>query len=210
MLPCQMRSMSASQHKADILESADKPMHRKGAAVTKNGTLGLEPFVVTSLAVALLFFILSTAVALYTTQLLRDSNEKVIQTHRVIVAIDLLLSDVQDAETGQRGYLLTGNERYLEPYHKSGAQLQSRLASVQQLIGENGPQQQRFEDLKGYIASKFAELQETIDVFRSGGLQAALANVNSDRGKSDMDAIRSLISDIRARKPRNGPRASPA
>lgn len=193
-----MQSMSPSQHKADILESADKPMHRKGAAVTKNGTLGLEPFVVTSLAVALLFFILSTVVALYTTQLLRDSNEKVIQTHRVIVAIDLLLSDVQDAETGQRGYLLTGNERYLEPYHKSGAQLQSRLASVQQLIGENGPQQQRFEDLKGYIASKFAELQETIDVFRSGGLQAALANVNSDRGKSDMDAIRSLISDIRA------------
>ena len=173
-------------------------MHRKGAAAKTKGTLGLEPFVVTSLAVALLFFILSTAVAVYTTQLLRDSNEKVIQTHRVIVAIDLLLSDVQDAETGQRGYLLTGNERYLDPYHKSGAQLQSRISTVEQLIGENGSQQQRFSELKSYIASKFAELQETIDVFRSQGAQAALTRVNSDRGKADMDSIRSLISDIRA------------
>ncbi|MCY1667178.1 response regulator [Rhizobium sp. SL86] len=173
-------------------------MHRKGAAANTKGTLGLEPFVAISLAVALLFFILSTAVAVYTTQLLRESNERVIQTHRVIVGIDLLLSDVQDAETGQRGYLLTGNERYLEPYHRSGAQLQSRISAVEQLIAENGSQMQRFSELKSYIASKFAELQETIDVYRSQGAEAALTRVNSDRGKADMDAIRSLISDIRA------------
>lgn len=81
-------------------------MHRKSAALNKLGGLGLEKSLAFGLLAAVVFFVISAAVAVYTTQTLRTSNESVVKTHQVIVSIDLLLSDVQDAETGQRGYLL--------------------------------------------------------------------------------------------------------
>lgn len=172
-------------------------MHRKNASVSNKGTLGLDPTVAVGLAVALLFFILSTAVAIYTTQLLKTSNQGVVQTHNVIVAIDLLLADVQDAETGQRGFLLTGEEPYLEPYHRAVSQVQNRLRLVEGLVSSDDGQRGRVEELRGYVTSKFRELEETLRTYRAQGQAAALAMVNLDRGKAEMDAIRSIIAQLR-------------
>ena len=172
-------------------------MHRKNASVSNKGTLGLDPTVAVGLAVALLFFILSTAVAIYTTQLLKTSNQGVVQTHNVIVAIDLLLADVQDAETGQRGFLLTGEEPYLEPYHRAVSQVQNRLRLVEGLVSSDDGQHGRVEELRGYVTSKFRELDETLRTYRAQGQAAALAMVNLDRGKAEMDAIRSIIAQLR-------------
>ncbi|MEH6499236.1 MAG: response regulator [Pseudoalteromonas distincta] len=172
-------------------------MHRKNASVSNKGTLGLDPTVAVGLAIALLFFILSTAVAIYTTQLLKTSNQGVVQTHNVIVAIDLLLADVQDAETGQRGFLLTGEEPYLEPYHRAVSQVQNRLRLVEGLVNSDDGQRGRVEELRGYVTSKFRELEETLRTYRAQGQAAALAMVNLDRGKAEMDAIRSIIAQLR-------------
>lgn len=172
-------------------------MHRKNASVSNKGTLGLDPTVAVGLAVALLFFILSTAVAIYTTQLLKTSNQGVVQTHNVIVVIDLLLADVQDAETGQRGFLLTGEEPYLEPYHRAVSQVQNRLRLVEGLVSSDDGQRGRVEELRGYVTSKFRELEETLRTYRAQGQAAALAMVNLDRGKAEMDAIRSIIAQLR-------------
>lgn len=172
-------------------------MHRKGKALSGKGALGLDALVATSLAVAIVFFLVTTIVAVYTTRLLRESNQAVVQTHQVIVGLDILLSEIQDAETGQRGFLLTGDERYLEPYYRSVAQLPNRTASVEALMGADGPQLRRFAELKGYVASKFRELEETIEVYRAQGPAAAVAGVRSDRGRADMEAIRSLIASMR-------------
>ncbi|OJF98193.1 response regulator [Pararhizobium antarcticum] len=172
-------------------------MHRKSSATGTKTALGLEPTVLIGLAFALVFFVLSTTVAAYTTQQLRASNASVVQTHRVIVAIDLLLIDAQDAETGQRGYLLTGEDDYLEPYHRAFSQVQNRMTSVERLIGDDISQQARFEELRGYVESKFREMDQTLRVYREEGQSAALALVASDRGKSDMDGIRKLVSELR-------------
>ncbi|WP_394240800.1 response regulator [Halopseudomonas laoshanensis] len=172
-------------------------MHRKNASVNNKGTLGLDPTVALGLAVAFVIFILGTVVAIYTTQLLRTSNQSVLQTHNVIVAIDLLLADVQDAETGQRGYLLTGDEEYLEPYHRAVSQVQSRITLVEGLVANNESQRLRFETLRGYVTSKFNELARTLSVYRDDGQIAALGLVNSDSGKTEMDAIRDVIAELR-------------
>lgn len=172
-------------------------MHRKGKALSGKGAFGLDAVVATSLAVAIGFFLLTTIVALYTTQILRRSNQAVVQTHQVIVGLDVLLSDIRDAETGQRGFLLTGDERYLEPYYRSVSQLANRTAAVGALIGSDGPQIRRFEELKGHVASKFRELDETVDLYRAEGPAAAIAAVRSDRGRADMEAIRTLVSTMR-------------
>jgi CHASE3 domain sensor protein len=64
---------------------------------------------------------------------LRDNNQKIVESHEVITALDELLSSTQDAETGQRGFLLTNNERYLEPYNSALAVIPLRLDDVARL-----------------------------------------------------------------------------
>ena len=88
---------------------------------SKSGTfrqrLGLDPVVAFGLAGAFVFFLLSGVVEYRNLETLRDNNQKAIHSHEVDVALNDLLSSIQDAETGQRGFLLTNNERYLEPYN---------------------------------------------------------------------------------------------
>ncbi|QIB50009.1 response regulator [Pseudomonas sp. OIL-1] len=172
-------------------------MHRKSAGASTKGTLGLDLKVAAGLAAAFVFFVLSTAVAIYTTQLLKSSNEKVLQTHKVIVAIDRLLADVQDAETGQRGFLLTGDERYLEPYNRAVSQIRTRMRVVEDLIARNEAQSWRVDELQGYITTRFQELEIILGIYVREGREAAIAGANLERGKTEMDAIRQVISELR-------------
>lgn len=107
-----------------------------------------------------------------------------------------LLSHLQDAETGQRGYLVTGQERYLEPYTAGVAQARSSLQRVRQLTVDNPNQQRRLDTIEQLIAQKFGELSTTIELRRSQGLDAALKVVLTDQGKIVMDQIRKVSGDM--------------
>ncbi len=172
-------------------------MHRKDAAIRPVKGFGLDMPILIGLAGALIFFVVSTVASLQTTRSLRENNQKVVLTHEVIVAIDLLQSDVQDAETGQRGYLLTGNERYLEPYERARSQLTARFKELESVMGSDLVQQRRLAELRTDVDRKLDELSRTIDMRRDGNAEAALALVNSDVGKTAMDALRSTIADMR-------------
>ncbi len=172
-------------------------MHRKDAAIRPAKGFGLDMPILIGLAGALIFFVVSTVASLQTTRSLRENNQKVVLTHEVIVAIDLLQSDVQDAETGQRGYLLTGNERYLEPYERARSQLTARFKELESVMGSDLVQQRRLAELRTDVDRKLDELSRTIAMRRGGNAEAALALVNSDVGKTAMDALRSTIADMR-------------
>jgi CHASE3 domain sensor protein len=152
--------------------------------------LGLDPVVALSLAGAFLFFLISGAVAYFNLRTLRDNNQKIVHSQEVIMALGELFSSAQDAETGQRGFLLTNNEKYLEPYKSALLAIPPRLDEIAQLTSDNLAQKPRIAALKLHIGAKLAELKETIDLRRTQGLDAALAVVKSDRGKAEMDAIR--------------------
>jgi signal transduction histidine kinase/DNA-binding response OmpR family regulator/CHASE3 domain sensor protein len=154
---------------------------------------GLDPAVALGLIGVLVFFAISGIVAYLNLQTLRDDNQKIVHSHEVIVALGNLLSDAQDAETGQRGFLLTGNEKYLEPYNSALSAISSEISNVTRLIGDNPTQQTKIPVLRSHIDAKLAELKETIDLRRSEGTAAALAVVTTDRGKIEMDAIRTQL-----------------
>lgn len=156
-------------------------------------SLGLDPGVALGLAGAIAFFLVSGVVAFLNLQSLRAGNERVVQTHETIVALDQLLSSVQDAETGQRGFLLTNDDRYLQPYNAALRTIPLKLDEVAALSGQSASQKPRIAALRTHIDEKLAELRETIELRRSAGLDATLAIVNSDRGKLAMDAIRAEI-----------------
>lgn len=148
-------------------------------------------------AAILLFFVISGGLAYSNIQALRADTARVAHTHEVINELGTLFSAVQDAETGQRGYLLTGNARYLEPYQSALAKSETSFNAVATLIADNRTQQANFRRLKPHLDAKLAELKETIDLRQSQDSAAALAVVGTDRGKVEMDAIRSQIDVMR-------------
>lgn len=138
---------------------------------------------------ALLFFLISGAVSFSNVQVMKSDSEKITHSHDVIRALDTFLSTMLDAETGQRGFLLTGNEKYLQPYDDAVSSVNSELSAIATLT----LQQTELGQLKPHVEAKLAILKQTIDLRRREGATAALALVNTDRGKVEMDAIRAQL-----------------
>jgi methyl-accepting chemotaxis protein len=136
------------------------------------------------------------AVSYNSTAKLIDSAEWVGHTHEVLNGLDDLLSLMKDAETGQRGYVITGEARYLEPYQGAREVVGQKQKSLRELIADNPIQQQRLTAMEPLVNSKFAELQETIDLRTTKGFEAAERVVITDRGKNDMDSIRKLVGEM--------------
>src|ERR1700737_2645623 len=111
-----------------------------------------------------------------------------------------LLSDTAarlvDAETGQRGFLLTGDDAYLEPYSAAIKSVDRLLTELKSSTADNPVQQKRLLELEQLIDKKLAELQRTIDLRKQDGLAAANAVVLKGEGKRWMDQIRSLLGDM--------------
>jgi CheY-like chemotaxis protein/CHASE3 domain sensor protein len=114
-------------------------------------------------------------------------------TLEVMQRIDGLLSSLKDAETGQRGYLLTGREGYLEPYNNARADIPGEFQQLRRLTANNPHQQELLSQIEHFSDQKLGELQETIVLKRAGNMDGALAVVLTDRGKIFMDRIRDGI-----------------
>jgi methyl-accepting chemotaxis protein len=149
-------------------------------------------------AVALVLMSVIGVVSFANTQTLVANSEWVDHTHEVLNETDAILSSLKDAETGQRGYLITGVDSYLEPYTAAQSTVVEHIEGVRELTSDNAKQQARLADLEPLIDAKFAEMQETVDVRSDEGFDAAQAIVLSDQGKVVMDQIRGLLDEIRA------------
>ncbi len=118
----------------------------------------------------------------------------VAHTRDVIDISASTFSALQDAETGQRGYVITGKPEYLAPYKHAFAVLREDTAALRSLLRSNAVEEPRLDTLGGLIARKQSELAETIRLRRDFGFSAAAALVSSDSGKKTMDTIRTLLS----------------
>jgi len=113
-----------------------------------------------------------------------------VHTHEVLNQLDDLLLQIQNAETGQRGYIITGEERYLEPYHSALQRIGEDSARLRRLSADNPRQQERLDRLDSLIADKLAELNQTVELRKAEGAEAAARVVLTDRGQRLMDEIR--------------------
>jgi methyl-accepting chemotaxis protein len=145
---------------------------------------------------ALAMLVVVGAMSHDSTTKLVDSAEWVRHTHQVLTGLDEFLSALKDAETGQRGYIITGEARYLEPYQGARELAEQKLEEVRELTSDNPNQQQRLIAMEPLVAGKFTELQETIDLRKQKGFAAAAQVVVSDKGKNVMDSIRKLVGDM--------------
>lgn len=122
-----------------------------------------------------------------------DTAESVQHTIRVENHVRQLEKLLTDAETGQRGFLLTGNESFLEPYNQAMSQLDDTVLALEYLIEDNPQQQARLDQVSVLTEQKLAGLTTTIDLKRRNQNEALMAIVLSGEGKRLMDEIRATI-----------------
>jgi len=147
-----------------------------------------------ALAILLIVSVLSIRIHLST----QEEFSLVEHTIEVLLESERLVSMLKDAETGQRGYLITGEPRYLEPYQRARENQGAIFDALKKLTSGNPEQQVRLVDLEPLLREKDIELRETINLRRDNGFEAAREVVATDRGKQTMDEIRVLIAQIEA------------
>lgn len=116
-------------------------------------------------------------------------------TYEVRGKLAALLAQLTDAETGTRGYVITGEESYLEPYNLAVAGAQNLLKDVRNLTADNPNQQERLAGLAPLIDNKFNLMKEIIDARRVGGVEAAQKIMLTGTSKSEIGRFRSVIAE---------------
>jgi len=165
----------------------------KSKAARPNRQLRMDLSVSLGLSLVAVFFIISGIVSYINIQTLNRDSDQIGHTHEVLLGLNNVLSTMKDAETGQRGFIITGQEGYLEPYSTASALIDEQVLRIETLTKDNPDQQRRLAPLKSHIAAKLQELEAGIEARRSQGQSAAMARVAVNSGKADMDAIRDQV-----------------
>ncbi|OZC04495.1 CHASE3 domain-containing protein [Rubricoccus marinus] len=144
-------------------------------------------------AIFVLVLIANAAVMVQSVRTLSNGFDNATRPAEVQRTLTRLLQTLLDAETGQRGYLLTGDRSYLEPYGTAEARLESLFARLTDLVSWNELQVDRLPRLKQTIDAKMTELDQTIRLYDEQGQAAALGVVRSGAGERTMESLREQI-----------------
>ena len=161
---------------------------------------GLPPLLVAGFCAIGLVLAAAFLATLINLRSVYNTAEAVAHTQAVISALERLLGTVVDAETGERGFIITAREAYLEPYERARADMAETLMRVQALTADNSAQQADVERLRSLADHKLAELAEAIEQRRASGFLAAQAVVLTNAGKRTMDDMRGVVSQMKNRE----------
>src|SRR5258708_14217239 len=125
------------------------------------------------------FSILLLVAELSYTGFVRNSEDRrwVTHTHLVLEKLDSLQIDLIDAETGQRGYIITGEETYLAPYQDGIGGISREIRGLRELTADNPVQQGSLDPMEPFIPAKPCELPNRIEIPQKGGVAAGVAAV---------------------------------
>lgn len=148
-------------------------------------------------SVAIISLLLVAIFGYQTTEHLIENDRWVTHTTNVRESLSRVLSTLSDAETGQRGFIITGQDEFLEPYAKGIGQIEHDYAEVRRLTADNPAQQRRLDEMRPAIDARLGELKRNIDLRRKD-VDAARASIASGAGKRFMDVLRRLIHEMDA------------
>ena len=174
------------------MKSQREPLHQsKIFRSDSDAALAYEARVLKVLLVLVLGFLCGIGLLSYR-NLQSAAQSAALETHTRMVIQEFgdLLSSLKDAETGQRGFIITGSPSYLELYEISTVETWSHLAELRRLTADNYYQLQRLEVIMRLVKDKFAELKATIQLRQTKGFAAARDVVIADAGGYLMDQIR--------------------
>ncbi len=149
-------------------------------------------------ALALLCLIVIGIISFTSVTRLSEEADATRHSEEFVAALRLLLSTTTDAETAQRGFAITGNESFLQPYNNARRLIDADLENLRKLTVNNARQQHQLAILVPVVAERINETTSTIELCRSQGIAAAQAAIASGQGKILQDRIRAIISEMEA------------
>ncbi len=149
-------------------------------------------------AVAIAALIVNAVITLANLNSIRHTWDTLQGGRDFVRGIDDVLSNLREAETGQRGYLLTGDERYLQIYKRFSSVIGATIAHLRSLAGDDRTRLGHLNRVAEAADTKLAELAETLALRNASGLESAIAAIKTGFGKDAMDHVRAELAAMRA------------
>ena len=127
---------------------------------------------------------------------LNEDAARVEHTHEVLGSLELLLAAATDSETAERGYVITADEGYLDPYRQAAAVVEGETRHLRELTADNRSQQQRLDAVAALVAERLANLRAVVELRKTDGFAAAQREILTGKGKQFHDRIRQLIAQM--------------
>ncbi len=174
----------------DLTSEPEKLRSKKGEI---RRPLKVNQIVPLGFGAVLILAAISTAITQFAKASLTETQERVSHTYQVESMLRLIEKDLVDAETGQRGFLVTNLPNYLEPFDAGQKNFQAHIEQLKKLVSDNPTQVTRAEEVQQKSQQKFAELKETITLKKAGKDKEVVALVLTNKGKQIMDGIRANL-----------------
>ncbi len=162
-----------------------------------------EQKLVLAFGLVLVLLVANAVLSYRGTRALLDASARTVHTHEVLGKLKDTLLTMTDAETGQRGFLLTGEAAYLKPYEAAVARLEEHLARLKQLTADNPEQRRRTARLEERIAVRLKILKEGLSLRRRQGSEAARQWTSTAGGREVMEEVRAIIEEMEGEEARH-------
>jgi PAS domain S-box-containing protein len=179
-----------------LLESLHRARRTLQPREQASATFALERNVRIGFAFGLLALVFMGGMSYRSVERLRADAEWVDHTHQVISLLRQLLLSLTEAETIHRGYMISGNEAFLQPYDAALGEVDNTLRQLRTATGDNPAQQKRLDALEPLIAARISYFKEVADLRRTQGPQAAQALIATGRGRELRENIHTIISNM--------------
>jgi PAS domain S-box-containing protein len=154
--------------------------------------LSLERKMLAGVGVALVFLSINAYVSYRATRKLIEHERLVTHTHKVLAILESTMSTMKDAETGQRGYMITGQREYLTPYESALEDIDQEIEELRQLTVDSPAQQARVPALKKKVEDRLASLKKGVE-FRDNNPDLSKLPTITGVGKRQMDDLREFV-----------------
>ena len=125
-----------------------------------------------------------------------------IHSYQVSSSLSVLISDLENIETSQRGYVITGQDRFLGPYRTYLPDVEATFQKLKGMTKDNVAQQRRLSQIKPLIDAKIAFINNSVSLRKNKGFAAAKADVLTIQGKRIMDSIREIVIEMQTEESR--------
>ncbi len=146
-----------------------------------------------SFVVALFILIFTSSVSYKHTVVIAESTELLDHSYKIQIQLERLESYVKEAETGQRGYIITKDPNFLQPYNSAREEIKNPLFVLKYLTSQNAQQQQNLDSLLHLVNLRFALLAASLDIISTEISNKKMLDENMTKGKNVMDYMRIQI-----------------
>jgi PAS domain S-box-containing protein len=180
-------------------------MTAKAAAAASRGkgrraTLALNPALLAGFLTVTAILVAAHVIGLASLREVHEAGGAVAHSQAVRGGLEALLATLADAETGARGFVITGAPEYLEPYERARTAIAAQVASLRVLFADNVDQIADLDRLSAKADRTFEQLADAVRRRRESGFAAAQAEVADQVGRRSMDETRVIVARMEARE----------